>query len=286
MNVTRVSLEPNDNSRERTPGFLKSQCSGTHFTSFVRTLFIFMLMGFASGCFTMRDAIDDFTIDTRNQAYARFAWRKYRASFHGMRHHDHIENGFKAGYVSVASGGSGCPPTLPPRKYWSGSYQNPKGHEKMRDWFHGYSFGVLAAKQDGIADWNRLVTSPFVSQNLHLSEAHPAEIIDADSHSQELPPEPDAPDEPVLELPPVTEVKPQKRQAVDTGLRDARTSAALSKAIAGTFEGRNVEDAPVAIAPKTGQWRPTGSRNGRQHVTPAAGRNEFPTASNHDSDRS
>jgi len=190
-----------------------------------------------------------------------------------MRHHDHIENGFKAGYVSVALGGDGCPPTLPPRTYWSGSYQNSKGHEKMHTWFHGYSFGVLAAKQDGIADWNRLVTSPFVSQNLHLSEALPPGLIDADSYSQELPPEPDIPDEPVLELPPVTEVKPQKRQAVDTGLSDSRTSAVLSKAIAGTLEGLNVEDAPVVIAPKTGQWCPTGLRNSRQYVTPA-GRQE------------
>jgi hypothetical protein len=72
---------------------------------------------------------------------------------------DHFGAGFRAGYADVANGGTGCPPPLPPRRYWGWRYKNCEGQQCVAGWFDGYPAGARAAEEDGVANWSRMQTS-------------------------------------------------------------------------------------------------------------------------------
>ena len=56
----------------------------------------------------------------------------------------------------MLQGGDGCLPVVPPRKYWSWKYQSAGGAATVNDWFDGYSGGVAAAKEDGLAEISKI----------------------------------------------------------------------------------------------------------------------------------
>lgn len=105
------------------------------------------------------DALDDFMVSYRNQAWAAKAWhcRKHKHCNH--RFSSDLENGFRAGYQAVADGGNGCVPAVCPQAYWGWQYQTADGSARMNAWFEGYPLGVQAAEQDGIGHWSRVQTS-------------------------------------------------------------------------------------------------------------------------------
>ena len=118
-----------------------------------------LLLSCFSGCYEVRDGIDECAMKVRNKRRARAAWRRSKSVYDCIEYRDDFEDGFRDGYYDIASGGRGTPPTLPPRKYWNSRYQNQEGHMKMMAWFDGFDHGALAALEDGVAEWNRIVTN-------------------------------------------------------------------------------------------------------------------------------
>lgn len=94
------------------------------------------------------DCGNDFVISYRNDVWAANSWHANKHAFAGQPHLKAFSDGYKAGYVAVASGGSGCPPAIPPRKYWRWQYQTAEGQSKMAAWSSGFPHGAAAAEQD------------------------------------------------------------------------------------------------------------------------------------------
>lgn len=114
-----------------------------------------------AGCgHALRDGWNDLCVSVRNHRHADAAWDRAESLYEHVPYGGHFEEGFEAGYIAVAQGDDGCPPTLPPRRYWKARYRSPEGHQKARAWFDGYAHGAIAAEHDGIAHWNRIPVSP------------------------------------------------------------------------------------------------------------------------------
>lgn len=70
--------------------------------------------------------------------------------------------GFRDGYMSVANGGNGCVPALPPRNYWSWRYQSLEGQAKVAAWYAGFPYGAAAAEEDGAANYQMIQVSNLI----------------------------------------------------------------------------------------------------------------------------
>lgn len=105
------------------------------------------------------DTMNDFVLGYRNSVWARQAWHERKWQHVGEPQFYSFGEGFRDGYASVASGGNGCPPPLPPRKYWSWKYQSPEGQAKVAAWFSGYPFGAKAAEEDGAGLFQQIQVS-------------------------------------------------------------------------------------------------------------------------------
>jgi hypothetical protein len=77
------------------------------------------------------DNSNDFVMGWRNSVWARQAWHAQKGQFVGHPQFHAFGEGFRDGYISVASGGNGCPPPVPPRKYWNWRYQSPEGQAQV-----------------------------------------------------------------------------------------------------------------------------------------------------------
>jgi hypothetical protein len=115
---------------------------------------------FVPGCLSQ---IQDAGISSKNHCWAHFAWKLQRPSIDKYcAPRPLVENygkGWRRGYYDVAMGGGGQVPLLPPNCYWGIGHMNPLGHEEIRAWFAGYQDGAMAAKQDGVGFWSRIMTS-------------------------------------------------------------------------------------------------------------------------------
>lgn len=115
---------------------------------------------FGLGCSCLQEEIDEDLICLRNYSDSWHAWLYYRHNCPDETWYPHdYGKGFREGYRDVANGGNGCPPSLPPQCYWSVCYQNPIGQAQVQEWFRGYVFGANAARLDGVADYNQIMTS-------------------------------------------------------------------------------------------------------------------------------
>ena len=72
--------------------------------------------------------------------------------------------GFKAGYMEIADGGTGCSPAFPPREYWGWKYQSCEGQARVAAWYAGYPHGARAAEEEGIGSWTQIQTSTSIQQ--------------------------------------------------------------------------------------------------------------------------
>lgn len=74
------------------------------------------------------------------------------------------ENGFTEGFADyLYRGGSGEPPLVPPRGYWSLRFLNPQGKMVVEEWFAGFRHGAENCKTRGIRDmW--VVPTSFVPE--------------------------------------------------------------------------------------------------------------------------
>ncbi|MBY0587454.1 hypothetical protein K2X85_09775 [bacterium] len=103
--------------------------------------------------------IQELKINTRNRYLASEAWETLRETSECMNYESDFGRGFRAGYYDVANGGNGCPPPLPPERYWSVRYMSLVGRERTEAWFAGFRYGALVAQQDGIGVFLELPTS-------------------------------------------------------------------------------------------------------------------------------
>jgi hypothetical protein len=103
--------------------------------------------------------IQELKINTRNRYLAKEAWESLRETSECMNFEADFGRGFRAGYYDVANGGNGCPPPLPPERYWSVRYMSIEGRERTEAWFAGFRYGAMVAQQDGIGVFLELPTS-------------------------------------------------------------------------------------------------------------------------------
>ena len=67
--------------------------------------------------------LQELKIDARNKYLAREAWDDLQTTYGCMNYEKDFGRGFRDGYFDVAEGGEGCPPVLPPQRYWSARYR-------------------------------------------------------------------------------------------------------------------------------------------------------------------
>ena len=109
----------------------------------------------AAGCAQLADS----RMEARTRRMARAAYTTSPGACNGVVHSIDYAKGFEDGYYDVASGGEGCPPALPPKKYWRAAYQTPVGREHIEAYFQGFRDGAAAAKADGAAAYGTLYVS-------------------------------------------------------------------------------------------------------------------------------
>lgn len=144
-------------------------------SSLAKRLRLLASLGFliapATGCtmlsgvgkqFSQHEAIDEFMVNYRNEAWAAKAWHCRKHKFCNKKYLSDVEAGFRAGYESVAAGGNGCVPSVCPQSYWGWQYQAADGQCRMNAWFEGFPLGVQAAEQDGIGHWSQVRTAMAV----------------------------------------------------------------------------------------------------------------------------
>jgi hypothetical protein len=89
---------------------------------------------------------------------AEQAWMMSGYASSGHPYSEDFISGFKDGFVDyLEAGGTGQPPTLPPRRYWKSRYETPDGYRAIEDWFAGFRGGAAAAHASG---YRRLVVVP------------------------------------------------------------------------------------------------------------------------------
>jgi hypothetical protein len=105
------------------------------------------------------DTTNDYVMGWRNTVWARQAWHARKYQFVDEPQFHAFGQGFRDGYVSVASGGNGCPPPLPPRKYWNWRYQSGEGQAQVAAWFAGFPHGARAADEEGAGLYQQIQVS-------------------------------------------------------------------------------------------------------------------------------
>ncbi|MFK8112957.1 MAG: hypothetical protein AB8B91_12180 [Rubripirellula sp.] len=119
------------------------------------------------------ECVDEFMIGHRNKVMATRAWLKVKHCYKKHCYPKDLEAGFMAGYMEVATGGSGCTPTVVAPQYWGWKHQSGNGQAAINAWFEGFPLGVKAAEQDGVGHYNmiRLNTVPTIQAGMNGSLA-------------------------------------------------------------------------------------------------------------------
>lgn len=147
------------------------------------------MLGGLGSKITDTECLDEFMVSHRNQVMATRAWMKVRHCYRGHRYPKDIRAGFIAGYLEVATGGSGCTPTVVSPQYWGWRHQSGNGQAAINAWFEGFPLGVKAAEQDGIGAFNqiRLNNVQYTMPNMTGSAA-PTPAVVAPVPVSSLPP--------------------------------------------------------------------------------------------------
>jgi len=98
----------------------------------------------------------------RNKSSASKAWHCRKHHFCNEKYMKEFSQGFKAGYMDIADGGTGCTPSFPPREYWGWKYQSCEGQARVAAWYSGYPHGARAADEEGIGHWTQIQTSSAI----------------------------------------------------------------------------------------------------------------------------
>jgi hypothetical protein len=119
-----------------------------------------ILMTVASGCFyELRDEMAEHQILWSNKFAAYAAWQNSQSTCQGISCPHSFKEGFVAGYIDVANGGTGCAPAIPEIPCCNHMWMDRCSEsQKMEAWYDGYEIGVIAARSDGMTDVNRITT--------------------------------------------------------------------------------------------------------------------------------
>lgn len=133
---------------------------------------------------------DDCSVERNLKKDAKLAWAEVCRQYPRRHFHDDFFDGFIDGYTDyLDSGGTAQIPAMPPVKYRRSKYFNPEGHEKIRQYFLGFKYGMDVAIATGCR--------PFLTVPVLLPEQQPA------GH----------PNISLLPAPPDTDIIPEKPQA-------------------------------------------------------------------------
>ncbi|MEM1226055.1 MAG: hypothetical protein AAGJ40_10165 [Planctomycetota bacterium] len=157
-----------DLSRRRTSGSSES-ASSTPSRRLRRRFVLALLAGVScsgmAGCSTLSgmrgkatdtECLDEFMISHRNEVMAKKAWFRIADCHRNHPCWKDLREGFIAGYMEVATGGSGCTPAVISSDYWGWRYQCAQGQCSINAWFEGFPLGVKAAEEDGIGYYNQI----------------------------------------------------------------------------------------------------------------------------------
>jgi hypothetical protein len=142
-----------DGRVEGAAGRLRRQAHG--WTEIMRVLFLLALLASVaafSGC----AGVQDLHYEATNSARSEWAWVSTSKNPLVWVWPSDYGHGWKEGYFDVSMGGTGCPPSLPPNKYWSAGYQTCEGQEKAKAWYAGYQDGATAAEMRGAGRYHYL----------------------------------------------------------------------------------------------------------------------------------
>lgn len=119
-----------------------------------------LLMTMTSGCmYELRDQITDCKINCYNKMMAMASYREMDTACMGISCPHSFKEGYFQGYKDVANGGTGCVPAVPQIRLCNHMWLDfCSENEKMGAWYDGYEFGAMAAKSEGMADVNRVIT--------------------------------------------------------------------------------------------------------------------------------
>ncbi len=115
-----------------------------------------------TGCcyYELRDSMNECCYNLRTEYLAHRAWCRCKDNFDDHPYQRYLGRGFRDGYASIAQGGDGCCPTMPPRDCWSWCFDGCEGQMRMNAWFDGWAAGAIAAEADGLVGHGRLVFRP------------------------------------------------------------------------------------------------------------------------------
>jgi hypothetical protein len=133
------------------------------------------------------DNSNDFVMGWRNSVWAREAWHSQKSKYAGHPQFHAFGEGFRDGYIAVASGGNGCPPPVPPRKYWNWRYQTPEGQAQVAAWWEGYPYGAKAADEDGAGLYQQIQVSHPIQVQYSPEFLNPANTTPAPAGGNPLP---------------------------------------------------------------------------------------------------
>src|ERR1700677_1766582 len=95
-----------------------------------------------------------------NAELAEASWAEFSGAHGEIVFSEDFAKGYKHGFCDyLFAGGTGNPPPLPPRCYWRFKYENPEGHDKIKDWFDGFRKGSAAAMDSGLRKFVVVPTS-------------------------------------------------------------------------------------------------------------------------------
>ncbi len=101
-------------------------------------------------------AYQDWEYRTANGMRSELAWADYTKNPLRIACPSDYGHGWKEGYLCVATGGSGHPPSVPPRQYWHPKYQSCKGQEAVAAWYAGFQEGAASAARAGVGQYHYL----------------------------------------------------------------------------------------------------------------------------------
>lgn len=141
------------------------------------------------GCASFRDAIDQDMLYLRMCGEAEKAWDA--GGYEDANVSKDFERGFMDGYVAVAFGATGCPPTLPHRHYWHPRFKNDAGKARIADWYNGYAAGAATGLTNGVSDRNRLpIAQEMYGRNQPKTGSSSEIMLPEHPLSEPVPPEP------------------------------------------------------------------------------------------------
>lgn len=147
-------------------------------------------------------ALSDCKYEVGQKIRTKQAWCEFN-SCHQQYFTRDYSSGWKAGFYDVATGGSGCPPVIAPKKYWKPPVFVEYDPSRRDDWYCGFQDGAAYAKTQPDHHYLKVFLSPRKSCPVQ-TDLHPqVQGEPVDFPMEHLQMAPGEPDDVIQILPPV-----------------------------------------------------------------------------------